>query len=50
MEIIKNKLLRSQNCKYGDFEIKPENGWKISETFIDFESKLLVVSVSIIDE
>lgn len=48
MEIIKSGL-RSQNCKYGDFQIKPENGWEILQSFIDFESKLLIVSLSIID-
>lgn len=50
MEIIKSKLFIPRKCEFGDFELKPEEGWKISQSFIDFESKLLIVSVSIIDE
>ena len=46
MEIIKSNSLSPRKCDYGDFELQPETGWKISETFIDYESKLLIVSVS----
>jgi hypothetical protein len=48
MEIIKSKLFRSRKCEFGDFELVPEKGWKLSQKFIDFESVLLIVSV--IDE
>jgi hypothetical protein len=50
MEIIKSKLFRPRKCEYGDFELKPEKGWKLLQTFIDYESKLLVVSVSCEDK
>jgi hypothetical protein len=50
MEIIKSEKSSLRKCEYGDFELNPEEGWKISRTFIDYESGLLVVSVSIIDE
>lgn len=50
MQIIKSKFFRPRKCEYGNFELKPEEGWKISQQFIDFESKLLIISVSIIDE
>jgi hypothetical protein len=46
MEIIKSNSLSPRKCEYGDFELRPEAGWKISQTFIDYESKLLIVSVS----
>lgn len=46
MEIIKSNSLSPRKCEYGDFELQPEAGWKISHTFIDYESKLLIVSVS----
>ena len=46
MEIIKSNSLSPRKCDYGDFELKPQAGWKISQTFIDYESKLLIVSVS----
>ena len=46
MEIIKSNSLNPRKCEYGDFELQPEPGWKISQTFIDYESKLLIVSVS----
>ncbi len=46
MEIIKSNSLSPRKCEYGDFELQPEAGWKISQTFIDYESKLLIVSVS----
>ena len=50
MEIIKSELSHPRKCEYGDFELVPESGWKISQTFIDYESKLLIVSVSETDE
>jgi hypothetical protein len=50
MEIIKSELFRSRKFEYGDFELKPEKGWKLSQTFIDFESGLLIVSVNDEDE
>lgn len=50
MEIIKDTLFSTRKCEYGDFELKPEIGWKITQTFIDYESNLLIVSVFLIDE
>lgn len=50
MEILKSELFRPRKCEYGDFELKPEKGWKLLQTFIDYESKLLVVSVSCEDK
>jgi len=50
MEIIKSKIFRPRKCEFGDFELIPEEGWKLSQTFIDYESKLLVVSVSCEDK
>lgn len=46
MQIIKSKFFRPRKCAYGNFELKPEEGWKLSQTYIDFESGLLVVSES----
>ncbi len=45
MKIIKSELSSPRKCEYGDFELVPETGWEISYTFIDYESKLLIVSV-----
>lgn len=50
MEIIKSKLFRPRKCEFGDFELVPEKGWKLSQTFIDYESGLLIVSVNDEDE
>jgi len=49
MEIIRSELSSPRKCEYGYFELKPEQGWEIAQTFIDHESRLLIVSVSIID-
>jgi hypothetical protein len=49
MQLLKTTLF-TQKSEFGDFELKPDEGWKISQTFIDFESGLLVVSASILDE
>lgn len=46
MQIIKSKLFRPRKCEFGDFELVPENGWKLSQTFIDFESGLLIVTIN----
>jgi hypothetical protein len=46
MQIIKSKLLRPRKCEFGNFELMPEKGWKLSQTFIDYESGLLIVSVN----
>jgi hypothetical protein len=50
MEIIKSNNLVQRKCDYGNFELIPEKGWMISRSFVDYESKLLVVSIRIIDE
>lgn len=50
MEIVKSKLLRPRKCEFGNFELKPDKGWKLSQTFIDDESGLLIVSVNDEDE
>jgi hypothetical protein len=49
MQIVKTDSSNPKKSKYGDFELIPEDGWKIRQTFIDFESGLLIASVSIID-
>jgi len=50
VEIIKSTPTEPKKCEYGDFELKPEDGWKVSQTFIDYDSKLLIVSVSLLDK
>jgi hypothetical protein len=50
MQIIKSKLFRPRKCEFGDFQLVPEKGWKLSQTFIDFESGLLIVCVNEEDE
>lgn len=50
MKLIKSRLFSRRQCEYGNFELKPDEGWKLSQTFIDFESGLLIVSVSDEDE
>lgn len=50
MKIITSKFFRPRKCKYGDFELILEEGWKLSQTFIDYESKLLVASISCEDK
>jgi len=49
MQVIKSTPSHPRKCEYGDFELIPEEGWQLSYTFIDYESKLLVASVSVID-
>jgi hypothetical protein len=46
MKVLKSTILKKRKCEFGNFELAPETGWKISQTFIDHESRLLVVSVS----
>jgi len=50
MKIIKSSFFSPRKCEYGNFEIIPDAGWEFSQTFIDYESKLLIVSLSIKDE
>ena len=50
MKIIKSSFFKPKKCDYGKFELQPDEGWKISDTFIDFESKLLIVSTSVLDK
>lgn len=50
MIIVKCDISDPRKSEFGNFEIVPEDGWKISQTYIDYESKLLIVSLSIIDE
>lgn len=46
MKVLKSNIFKKRKCKFGDFELVAEKGWKISQTFIDYESGLLVVDVS----
>ena len=46
MKVLKSTLLKKRRCEFGKFELVPSNGWKIDQSFIDFESGLLVVSES----
>ncbi|PBJ15713.1 hypothetical protein [Flavobacterium sp. ACN6] len=50
MKIIESSFFKPRKCEYGNFEIIPDEGWEFSQTFIDYESKLLIVSLSIIDK
>lgn len=45
MKILKSAFFRPRKCQYGNFELSPDKGWEILQTFIDFESGLLVVSI-----
>ncbi|MFC3157207.1 hypothetical protein ACFOEQ_00795 [Chryseobacterium arachidis] len=44
MKILKSTFFRPRKCQYGNFELSPDKGWEILQSFIDFESGLLVVS------
>lgn len=46
MRIRKSTFFIKRSCEFGNFELNPERGWKISRKFIDFESGLLVVTES----
>lgn len=46
MKVIKENIDPNKKSKFGNFELKPDNGWKMSEPFLDYESKLLVVGTS----
>lgn len=46
MKVIKSNIFKRRKCEFGNFELVPEDGWKISQSFIDFESGLLVVTES----
>lgn len=46
MKVLKSTIFRKRKCEFGNFELVPESGWKISQSFIDFESGLLIVSES----
>ena len=46
MKVLRSSIFRRRKCEFGSFELKPDNGWKISQSFIDFESGLLVVRVN----
>lgn len=50
MKVLKSTILKKRKCEFGNFEMVPDSGWKISHSFIDFESGLLVVSESDEDE
>ena len=50
MKIIKSSFFNPKKSEFGKFELIPDEGWKISNSFIDYESKLLIVSTSIIDK
>lgn len=46
MKVLKSTIDTKRKCEFGNFELEPENGWKISQAFIDFDSGLLVVKES----
>jgi hypothetical protein len=48
MKILLSTKDKVRKCKYGNFELVPDEGWELHEPFIDFESGLLVVSESLI--
>jgi len=43
MQILKGNF-KKRKCQFGDFELRADEGWKISQSFLDYESGLLVVS------
>jgi len=49
MKILTNNNSNNIKSEFGNFELIPDEGWEISQVFIDFESKLLVAIISIID-
>jgi hypothetical protein len=44
MKVLKGNTPPIQKCEFGDFELKPDDGWKIGQAYIDYESGLLVVN------
>ena len=46
MKVLKSTILKKRKCEFGNFELVPEPGWKISQSFLDYESGLLIVSES----
>jgi len=46
MKVLKSTILKKRKSEFGNFELVPDIGWKISQAFIDLESGLLVVSES----
>ena len=46
MKVLKSNIFKKRKCEFGNFELVPEPGWKISQSFIDFESGLLIISES----
>jgi len=50
MRILKGNFLKRYKSKFGNFKIEPDKGWKISQSYLDYESKLLIVSESDCDE
>ncbi|MEM6686543.1 MAG: hypothetical protein AAF617_12240 [Bacteroidota bacterium] len=46
MKVLKSTPEQPRICKFGNFTLVPDDGWEISQSFIDFESGLLIVSTS----
>lgn len=46
MKILKSNIFKKRKCEFGNFKLIPEKNWKISQSFIDFQSGLLVISAS----
>lgn len=46
MKVLKSTIFKKRKCEFGNFELVPESGWRISQSFIDYESGLLIVSES----
>jgi DNA-directed RNA polymerase subunit RPC12/RpoP len=46
MQILKGNAFKKKTGQFGDFELRADKGWKISESFIDYESGLLVVNTT----
>ena len=44
MKVLKSSFFRPRKCQYGNFKLSPDKGWEVLQTFIDFDSGLLVVS------
>ncbi len=43
------KIIKNKKSKYGDFDLESTEGFVISNHFIDYESKLLIVEENTIE-
>ena len=46
MKILRSTFFKKRKSNHGNFELIPDKGWEILQSFIDYESKLLVVTTT----